>query len=210
MSNPKAIVYDLGVAIGSIGLWLTPVDGLRAIGYATSIVFSGRAYYTGITLLSKEKKDDEIEAMRYDAGVDFHERLLESSMELKLQQLENKFTEYLIPLATRKRQLEQHLDSIFPHPELSEEEREEAARTAIESAFVATESKSDRSSQITEEAIRKQFPETMDSTSWKAILKALQNGASRDEIIKDVLGCNSSTEQAGQAYFELLKQKYLA
>lgn len=209
MSNSKAIVYDLGVAIGSIGLWLTPVDGLRAIGYATSIVFSGRAYYTGITLLSKEKKDDEIEAMRYDAGVDFHERLLESSMELKLQQLENKFTEYLIPLATRKRQLEQHLDSIFPHPELSEEEREEAARTAIESAFVATESKSDRSSQITEEAIRKQFPETMDGTSWKAILKALQNGATQDDIIKDVLGCSDQTRELGRHYYELLKRRFL-
>lgn len=208
MNSPKAIVYDLGVAISAVGLWLTPVDVARAIGYATSIVFSGRAYYTGITLLSKEKKEDEIEAMKYDASVDFHERLLESSMELKLQQLENKFTEYLIPLAARKRQLEQHLDSIFPHPELSEEDRELAARSAIESAFVATESK--RSEQITEEDIRKQFPETMDGTSWKAILKALQNGASRDEIVRDVLGCTSSTEKTGKAYFELLKQKYLA
>lgn len=210
MSTPKAIAYDLGVALSSISLWLVPADVVRAIGYATSIVFSGRAYYTGIVLLSKEKREDEIEAMNYDASVDFHERLLESSLELKLQQLENRFTEYLIPLVQRKHQLEQQLARVLPaHPELTEEEREEAAREAIDNAFVGSQSKSDRSSQITQEDIRKQFPEQLDSTTWKAILKALQSSATKDEIIRDVLGCSSATEQIGRAYIELLKQRYL-
>lgn len=205
MSTPKAIAYDLGVAVGAIGLWLTPFDASRAIGYATTIVFSGRAYYTGLTLLGKEKIDDEKVAMEYDAGVDFHERLLESSMELKLQQLENRFTEYLIPLAERKRLLEQKLARIYPHPELSEEDREDAARSAIESIFVEGEKSGDRENEITVESIREKFPEQMDNTSWKAILKALGNGASKEEIIKDVLGGDIISSE----YYELLKRKFL-
>lgn len=206
MSTPKAIAYDLGVAVGAIGLWLTPFDASRAIGYATTIVFSGRAYYTGITLLGKEKIDDEKVAMEYDAGVDFHERLLESSMELKLQQLENRFTEYLIPLAERKRVLEKKLASVYPHPELSEEDREVAARNAIDSAFVENEKSCDRENEITIESIREKFPEQMDGTSWKAILKALGNGATKEEIIKDVLGGNT---KISSEYYELLKKKFL-
>jgi hypothetical protein len=45
----------------------------------------------------------------------------------------------------------------------------------------------------------------MDSTSWKAICKASQNGASKDEIIKDVLGGSD----AAKAYYEFLKRKFL-
>jgi hypothetical protein len=52
---------------------------------------------------------------------------------------------------------------------------------------------------------REQFPESMDSTSWKAICKASQNGASKDEIIKDVLGGSD----AAKAYYEFLKRKFL-
>jgi len=42
--------------------------------------------------------------------------------------------------------------------ELTDEDREQAAKPAIDDAFVA-ESKSSSSPQITEEALRKQFPE---------------------------------------------------
>lgn len=206
MSNPKAIAYDLGIALGSIGLWLTPFDITRAIGYATSIVFSGRAYYTGVCLLSQERKSDEVDAMTYDASVDFHERLLDSTMELKLTQLENKFTEYLIPLAAHKRHLEQQLSRVLPHPELSDEDREQAAKSAIESAFVETENHSDRENEINIESVREKFPEQMDSTSWKAILKALGNGASKEEIIKDVLG---GEVKISAEYYEILKKKFL-
>jgi hypothetical protein len=48
----------------------------------------------------------------------------------------------------------------------------------------------------------------MDSTSWQAILKALQAGANRDEIVKDVLGCPESSG-VGKAYFDLLKRRFL-
>jgi hypothetical protein len=94
------------------------------------------------------------------------------------------------------------------HPELSDEEREQAAKAAINDAFVGDES-SKSSTSISEGDIRKQFPEQLDSTSWKAILKALQAGATRDEIVKDVLGCNEQSMRLGLAYFERLKEKFL-
>jgi hypothetical protein len=56
-----------------------------------------------------------------------------------------------------------------------------------------------------ESSFREQFPENMDATSWKAICKAVQGGASKDEIIKDVLGGSD----AAQAYYEFLKGKFL-
>lgn len=56
-----------------------------------------------------------------------------------------------------------------------------------------------------EQSFRKQFPEAMDSTSWKACLKAMGDGAGREEIIRDVLG---GGEVAG-SYFDFLKGKFL-
>lgn len=202
MSNPKAIAYDLGIALGSIGLWLVPVDAVRAIGYATSLVFSARGYCTGVTLLVKERKDDEVEAMEYDAGVDFHERLLESSLELKLQQLENRFTEFLIPLMAERTYLDKKLNQVLElHSEVSEPQRESQRES------VATDVEEEVSgSSVTESDIRKEFPEHSDATNWKAILKALNGNATRSEIIKGVLNCR---EDVGNAYLELLKRKYL-
>jgi hypothetical protein len=175
------------------------------------LLFSGRAYYTGICLLAKEQKEDEKQAISYEAETDFYDQLLgtniEAALEVKALEVENRMLEMMVPLIAQKTQLERQLQAIRPlHPELSEEEKEQAAKAAINDAFVGTEDKSDRPSQITEEDIRKKFPEEMDGTCWKAILKALQNGASSDEIVRDVLGCN---QPLGRAYFELLKQKFL-
>ncbi len=58
---------------------------------------------------------------------------------------------------------------------------------------------------VNEGDFREQFPETMDSTSWKAVCKASQNGANKDEIIKDVLGGSD----AAKAYYEFLKGRFL-
>lgn len=52
---------------------------------------------------------------------------------------------------------------------------------------------------------RSQFPETMDSVSWGAIQKAIASGATREEIVKDVLGGGTQAS----AYFDYLKTKYL-
>jgi hypothetical protein len=213
MTNPKPILYDLGIAMGAITLWLAPADVTRALGYTISLLFSGRAYYTGICLVSKEKKSDEKEGIAYEAEVDFYDQLLgtniEAALELKSLEVENKMLERMIPLMAQKVQLERQLQSIHPpHPEMTDDERKQAAKTAIDDVFVA-ESRGNYPPEISEEDIRQKFPEQLDSASWKAILKALQAGATRDEIVKDVLGCNEQSMRLGLAYFERLKEKFL-
>jgi hypothetical protein len=116
--------------------------------------------------------------------------------------------ERMIPLMRQKTQLEQQLQVVRPHPEMSDEEREQAARAAIDDAFVKDESKSDRATQISERDIRKQFPEELDEVSWKAVLKALQNSASSDEIVRDVFNCGGQL-LLGKAYLDLLKRKFI-
>ncbi len=203
--NSKAILYDLGVSLGAVTLWFTPYDMSRALGYTVSLIFSGRAYYAGITLLSEERKADEKEAITYEAETDFYDQLLgtniDAALEVKALEVENRMLERMIPLMAQKTELERQLHRVRPmHPEMTEDEKEQAAREAIEDAFVGTDSKNNHTSKVNDEDIRKQFPEEMDSTSWKAILKALQNGSTRSEIIRDVLGCKQSNEPLGKAY----------
>jgi hypothetical protein len=210
----KPILYDLGVALGSISLWLTPWDITRAAGYSLSMLFSGRAYYTGVITLQREAKEDEKEAITYEAEVDFYDQLLgtniEATLEVKALEVENKMLERMIPLMAQKTQLEKQLSYVKPiHPELTEEEREQAARSAIDDAFVEPENKSDRPAQVSEEDIRKQFPETMDAASWKAICKALASGSSKEEIVRDVLGCNGAAKAIGLAYLQWLIRIHL-
>jgi hypothetical protein len=214
--NSKPILYDLGVAVGAITLWLTPVDLTRALGYTISLIFSGRAYYTGISLLSKERKEDEKEGIAYEAEVEFYDQLLgtniEAALEVKALEVENRMLERMIPLMRQKTQLEDQLRRVAPvHPEMSEEDKQQAVKTAIEDAFVDSVDRQSTAHppQITEEDIRKQFPEQMDSTSWKAILKAMAGGASKNEVVLDVLGCNDQNKGVGRFYFEFLKKKFM-
>ncbi len=209
MSNK--ILYDLGVSLGSVSLWLTPFDVTRVLGYSLSAVFAGRAYYTGLITLQAERKNEEKEGITYEADVDFYDQLLganaDAQLELRTLQVENAKLQQLIPLLRVNQQLQQHLEKVQPiHPEMTEQAKEQAAKSAIENAFVGEKKEV---TQITEEDIRKHFPESMDATSWKAILKALQNGASKDEIVRDVLGSSSgNAAEIGKAYYELLKSKF--
>lgn len=52
------------------------------------------------------------------------------------------------------------------------------------------------------------FPEQMDSTTWKAVLSALQGGSTKETIVRDVLGCSESTKAQGEAYLKHLKEKF--
>lgn len=201
----KPLLYDLGVSISAISLWLTPYPVSRAAGYSISLIFSIRAYYTGITLISKERKEDEKQAIGYEAETDFYDQLLgtniDAALEIKTLEVENKMLARMIPLMHQKTQLEKQLQQVCPvHPEMTEQEREYAAKSAIDDAFVTS-----APTQITEEDIRKEFPENLDATSWKAILKALQNGDTKAEIVKDILG----NSKLASSYYELLKGKYL-
>jgi len=211
--NTKPLLYDLGVSLGAITLWFTPLDLTRALGYTVSFIFSGRAYYSGITLLNNERKTDEKQAIAYEAEVDFYDQLLgeniDAALEVVKAEVEGKMLARMIPIVKRNTELEKQLQNFQPvHPEMSEAERFTAAKSAIDEAFVEGETKPESSAQVSEEDIRKQFPESMDSTSWKAVLKALQNGASKGEIVKDVLGCNPTNQAVGMAYLTLLKSRF--
>ncbi len=59
---------------------------------------------------------------------------------------------------------------------------------------------------IPEDEIRKHFPENIDRATWNACSKAIANGASREEILIEVLQSNNDI---GKAYLDLLKAKYL-
>ncbi|MCP2729866.1 hypothetical protein [Limnofasciculus baicalensis] len=50
------------------------------------------------------------------------------------------------------------------------------------------------------------FPESMDNSSWKVVLKGISDGLSADEIIKDILCCDVKT---GESYLKYLKQRFL-
>lgn len=193
----KPILYDLGIALGSISLWLTPHNATRVIGYSLSVVFSSRAYYTGLITLHTERKNDEKQGITYEANVDFYDQLLgshvDAQLEVKTLQIENAKLQKLIPLVQVNQRLQHQLDKLQPiHPEMTDEEKEDSAKKAIESAFTTT-------SVITEERLRELFPESGDTTSWKAICKALGSGFSKDEILAQVLGCNSSNMEIGKA-----------
>lgn len=70
----------------------------------------------------------------------------------------------------------------------------------------STSSSNTSLSGIAEEEIRKYFPENIDRATWNACSKAIANGASREEILIEVLQANNDI---GKAYLDLLKQKYL-
>lgn len=201
--NTKAIAYDLGIAATAITLWLSPWDISRAIGYASSVAFSGRAYLTGISLIAKERRIDEKEAITYEAEVDFYEQLVGNHVDAELQvkslEIENKLLQRLAPLLAIKHQLDRQLDICIGKPMDELPDAPEADDVEDSSEVL----------EIDAEEFRKVFPDALDNASWKAILKALGDGANRDEIVIDVLGCAADKKVLGQQYLEYLKRKYM-
>lgn len=201
--NTKAIAYDLGIAATAITLWLSPWDISRAIGYASSVAFSGRAYLTGISLIAKERRIDEKEAITYEAEVDFYEQLVGNHVDAELQvkslEIENKLLQRLAPLLAIKHQLDKQLDTCIGKPVDGLPDAPEADDVGDSSEVL----------EVDAEGFRKVFPDALDNASWRAILKALGDGANRDEIVADVLGCSADQKVIGRQYLDYLKGKYL-
>lgn len=57
-----------------------------------------------------------------------------------------------------------------------------------------------------EESFRGVFPESMDATAWKGICKAMGERVSKEDIVRDVLGC--SQVELGCSYIDYLKSKF--
>lgn len=215
MKRPSEVIPELVVASLVASLWFTPRDLavgnvaigklLRAVGYSTSAVLFGKAYLLLIlneerfrTIQEKQLIDEsvELELYTYKKGAELDKAKLEIKRELM---------EVASPQFQRMYELECEATPKPPEcHELSEEEKLNGARAAIENALAPTVIQSNYS----EEAIRQTFPEAADSTTWKAICKALGSGYSKQEIVEQVLGCNSSNLELGKAYYELLKHKF--
>lgn len=202
--NSKAIAYDLGIAATAVALWLSPWDMVRAIGYASSVAFSGRAYITGISLIAKERREDEKEAITYEAETDFYEQLVgtqvEAELQLKSLEIENRLLQRMAPLLALKNQLDKQLANCIDSQLDRNLEAASSGEKLVDNASESEESP---------EQFRERFPENLDATSWKAILKALANGANKKEIVTDVLGCSVAEEKLGRQYLDYLKGKYM-
>ena len=74
-----------------------------------------------------------------------------------------------------------------------------------EEAMSDTSEEKEENKGISEEEIRKQFPANMDEATWKAITKAESNGASKEEVLNDVIQANN---EVGRAYYDLLSTHY--
>lgn len=215
MRRPTELLPELIVATLSLSLCFTPRNLsiadinlgklLRITGYSTAIVLFGKSYM--LLLLNEEKFKTAQEKSLIDESVDMELYTLKKGAELDKAKLEIKreLMEVASPQFKRMYELECEATPKPPeHPELSEEQKINAARNAVEAAMAPTVLQP----KFGEEELRKHFPESMDSTNWKACLKALQTGHSKDEIAVDVLGCKANKE-LGLAYLELLKSKFM-
>ncbi|NEP59925.1 MAG: hypothetical protein F6K31_23455 [Symploca sp. SIO2G7] len=57
-----------------------------------------------------------------------------------------------------------------------------------------------------EPEFRRLFPEGLDTASWKACCKALEEGFSETEVVREVLGVSGADLETGMAYLEFLKR----
>lgn len=218
--NVKPIIYDLGVSIGAISLWLVPIDGVRLIGYLTTSVFAGDAYLRGVTLLSRERRTDEKSAIAYEAETDFYDQLLTQTTEAKLEiaalEVETRMLERLIPLVEQKNRLERQLSAIVPQK--SESTGEGLPEDEGSDSGVSYQEKTScgylryhvvEKPEVNEDVdFRKVFPEEMDAVVWKGICKGLGEGLSKADIVRDVLGCSTGQTALGNAYIAYLKNRF--
>lgn len=212
--KPNQVLPELLTATLSISLWFTPkqlvlmdVDVsrlMKATGLAAATVLYAKSYLMLVCNWSKFERVEQKEEIQETINLEFYEYEQASKLAVKKMEVDAEVLKATVPLINQMAEVEQR-----QHPELSESEKQNAARHAIEQALAPTVVEVPQTA-ITEETIRKIFPEQLDNTSWKAVLKALQANASKDEIVRDVLGCSDSTKEVGRAYFEFLKAKFLA
>lgn len=215
MNHPSQVLPELVAATLSCTLWFIPKDLsvaqvnigklLRATGYSTSIVLYGKGYLCLLLNEEKFKTNHEKQLIEESADIELFTYRKSAEVEKEKLKIKRELMEVASPQFQRMYELECEATPKPPeHPELSEEQKLNGARAAIENALAPTVVQP----KFTEEDIRNHYPESGDSTCWKAILRALQSGYSKQEIVEQVLGCNSSNMELGKAYYELLKHKF--
>lgn len=217
MKRPTECLPELIIATLSLSLCFTPRELaiantnigrlLRITGFSTAIVLFGKSYT--LLMLNEEQFRTHQEKAIIAESADIELFTFKKSAEVEKEKLRIKreLMEVASPHFQRMYKLEFESTPKPPgHPELSEEQKLNGARTAIENALAPTIVQP----KFSEEDIRKQFPESMDGTYWKGVCKALANDSTKDEVVTQVLGCNSLTIEIGKAYLELLKSKFMA
>jgi hypothetical protein len=215
MKRPTEVLPELIIATLSASLWFTPKELtlanvaigklLRATGYSASVVFYGKSYL--LLLLNQEKfrTVQEKELIEESADVELFTFRKSAEVEKEKLKIKRELMEVAAPNFQRMYELEVESTPKPPeHPELTEQQKLSGARAAIEQALAPTVVQP----KFTEEDIRKEFPESMDGTYWKAILSAMQNGHTKEDIVRDVLQCSGSKLEVGKVYFAMLLQKF--
>lgn len=215
MRRATEVLPELLIATLSASLWFTPKDLtlanvaigklLRATGYSSSVVFFGKSYLLLALNYSKFQLTEVKEAVDESIEQELYEFKREQELHIEKLKIEHESMKELQPIFVSMRNLEEESEPESEHSGLSEEQKREAAKNAVENALAPTVIQP----KFTEEDIRKQFPESLDSTCWKAICKALGSGSTKDEIVTQILSCNSSDIEIGKAYLELLKAKFI-
>lgn len=216
MKRPTEVLPELIVASLSLSLCFAPRDLsiadinigklLRTTGYSTAIVLFGKSYM--LLMLNEEKFRTVQEKALIDESVDLELYTYRKGAELDKAKLQIKHEVMQVAAPHFQQMYQLELESApkpDEHPELSEEQKLNGARAAIENALAPTVVQP----KYSEEDIRKEFPESADSTTWQAILRALQGGYSKQEIVAQILGCNSTNQAIGEAYFDLLKSRHM-
>lgn len=137
----------------------------------------------------------------------------EAKKELTLKGIKSRFalankSQHLLFLDEMKALMEEFSS---PEQEIQEADEINALYEELEAGENSTQ-EPEVTTAVTNEAadFRQHFPESMDTPSWKATLKAIGEGAGKEEIARDVLGCTDQTREAALAYVEFLfKSKFL-
>jgi hypothetical protein len=212
--KPNQVLPELLIATLSISMWFTPkqlvlmnVDIsklLRATGFAASTAFYAKAYLMIVCNWSRFEIEEQREETEASIEIETHEYKKAAELAIRKMEIDKQVLIASVPLANEMAAIEQK-----QHPELTEHQKEQAARNAIESALTAPTVVEAPPTVVNEDVIRKHFPESMDVPSWKAILKALQGGSTREEIVRDVLGCSDSLKAIGTAYLDFLQTRFM-
>lgn len=212
--KPNQVLPELVIATLLVSLWFTPKQLifletdisrlLKATGLAASTVFYAKGYLMLVCNWNQYQSEEQKEEIDTSLEIEEYEYKQASQLAIKKLLIDQRVLEASVPIANHMRSLEP-----VQHPELSEQVKQSAARNAIEAALAPTVVESPPATVVSLEMVRRQFPESMDAASWKAICKASASGVARAEIVREVLGCNSAQTAVGYAYLDYLKKRFL-
>ncbi len=163
---------------------------------STAIIASVSALVLGNKILPSLEFEQEVERISLEGKKELKIRQLKQELALKSKASQILFVESM-------RELMDSPDSTLEEEIQSVDEIAALYSEVEENLLPKEENQVQPASSETD--FRSTFPTELDNTSWKAISRAIAEGCSKDEIIRDVLGGGD----LASAYFEYLKSKFL-